>query len=175
VEGDQKSADALELRGGRMPKNNNPPASRTGDPPDGRRRGVLSWLLGTWAAGVAGAVVYPILNYLVPPDVPEAATLSVNAGPAATLTPNSGRVVPFGSEPAIVIRLPSGELRAFSATCTHLSCTVQYRPDLQQIWCACHNGHYDLNGRNVSGPPPRPLEAYAANVQGTDIVISRTG
>jgi Rieske Fe-S protein len=51
---------------------------------------------------------------------------------------------------------------------------VQYRPDLQQIWCACHNGHYDLNGRNVSGPPPRPLRAYDVNVNGDELVISRT-
>jgi len=134
---------------------------------------VLNWLLGTWATGVVGAVCYPILRYLVPPDVPEAPTLAVSAGPAATLAPNTGRVVPFGSEPAIVIRLPTGELRAFSATCTHLSCTVQYRPDLQQIWCACHNGHYNLNGVNVSGPPPRPLEPYDANVEKGDITISR--
>jgi cytochrome b6-f complex iron-sulfur subunit len=141
--------------------------------PDRDRRDLLSWLMGTSAAGVLGSVIYPILRYLVPPDVPEAPTLSVSAGPAATLAANTGRVVPFGSEPAIVIRLASGELRAFSAVCTHLSCTVQYRPDLGQIWCACHNGHYNVNGLNVSGPPPRPLEAYDANVQGGEITISR--
>ena len=34
------------------------------------------------------------------------------------------------------------------------------KEDLRQIWCACHNGLYDLAGRNVSGPPPRPLEVF---------------
>ncbi len=58
--------------------------------------------------------------------------------------------------------------------CTHLGCTVQYRPDLMQIWCACHNGHYNLNGVNVSGPPPRPLTPYAVNVLGNQIVVSKT-
>jgi len=130
-------------------------------------------LLGTWSAGVLGAIVFPILRYLVPPDVPEATTLSVKAGAASSLAPNSARIVPFGSTPAIVVRTPTGELRAFEGTCTHLSCTVQYRPDLEHIWCACHNGHYDLNGRNIAGPPPRPLETYDANVQGDEIVISR--
>ena len=156
-----------------MPPHRHPSLPPERDAPDGQRRGLLGWLLGTWATGVVGVVIYPILRYLVPPDVPEAPTLAVSAGPAATLASNSGRVVAFGSEPAIVIRLPSGELRAFSATCTHLSCTVQYRPDLQQIWCACHNGHYNLNGLNVSGPPPRPLEAYDANVANGEITISR--
>lgn len=141
--------------------------------PDPGRRSLLNWLLGTWAAGVLGTVVFPVVRYLVPPEIPEAPTLSVKAGPASTLTPNSARIVPFGRAPAIVVRLVSGELRAFAGTCTHLSCTVQYRSDLEHIWCACHNGHYDLHGRNISGPPPRPLETYEADVQGDEIVISK--
>lgn len=137
------------------------------------RRSVLNWLLATWGGGILGAVLYPIARYLAPPDTPEAAALSVSAGSARTLPPNTGRVVPFGSQPAIVLRTPGGELRAFTATCTHLDCTVQYRPDLQRIWCACHDGQYDLNGRNVAGPPPRPLEAYDVNVKDDEIVIAR--
>ena len=122
------------------------------------RRDLLNRLLVLWGGGVLGSVFYPVLRYLSPPEVPESAASTVSAGNATTLLPNSGRVVPFGARPAIVIRTATGELRAFSATCTHLDCTVQYRPDLQRIWCACHNGQYDLTGRNVEGPPPRPLE-----------------
>lgn len=144
---------------------------QTGDEPD--RRTFLNRLLGVWATGVVASILYPILRYVVPPDVPEAATQSVTAGQASTLLPNSGRVVPFGSTPAIVIRTPAGEYRAFSAVCTHLSCTVQYRPDLQHIWCACHNGHYDLYGRNIAGPPPRPLEPYDVNLRDREIVLTR--
>ena len=131
-------------------------------------------LFGTWGVGVLGAVVYPVVKFLVPPNIPEATTLSASAGKASDLAPNSGRIVPFGSQPALVVRLPNGELRAFTAMCTHLSCTVQYRPDLQEIWCACHNGHYDLTGKNVAGPPPKPLRAYDVNVKGDEIIVSRT-
>jgi cytochrome b6-f complex iron-sulfur subunit len=138
-----------------------------------KRRDLLGWLLGVWGVGVLASVAYPVLRFLSPPEVPEDTSLTVSAGRASSLLPNSGRLVPFGAEPAIVVRLAGGELRAFTAVCTHLSCTVQYRDDLQQIWCACHNGHYDLNGRNVSGPPPRPLTPYTVNVKGDEIVISR--
>lgn len=138
-----------------------------------RRRRFLNRLLGTWAGGVVASVFYPVVRYLVPPEVPEAATLSVSGGNLATLVPNSGRIVPFGSAPVIVIRTATGELRAFAATCTHLACTVQYRPELGHIWCACHNGHYDLNGRNVSGPPPAPLAVFDVNVKDDEIVILR--
>ena len=137
------------------------------------RRSFLNWFLGTWAGGVLAAVGFPIARYLTPPDIPEPATASASAGPAATLALNSYRIVPLGAQPAIVIRLATGELRAFAATCTHLACTVQYRSDLSQIWCACHNGHYDLNGRNVSGPPPRPLDAYEVSERNGEIVITR--
>lgn len=137
------------------------------------RRNILNWLLGLWGGGVCGAIAYPIARYLAPPDIPESATQSVSAGSATSLAPNSARVVAFGSRPAIVVRTPAGELRAFSATCTHLDCTVQYRPDLQRIWCACHNGQYDLNGRNVAGPPPRPLETFDVNVRDDEIALSR--
>jgi Rieske Fe-S protein len=149
--------------------------SRESPAPDANRRSLLNWILGTWSAGVLGSIVFPIARYMVPPDVPEATTRSVSAGPASTLVPNSARIVPFGSVPAIVVRLPNGDLRAFEGTCTHLSCTVQYRDDLEHIWCACHNGHYDLSGRNISGPPPRPLETFDADVQGDEIIISRRG
>jgi Rieske Fe-S protein len=141
--------------------------------PNPERRQVLDWLLGSWLAGVLGSVVYPVARYLVPPDVAEAAPPSVNAGKAATLLSNTGRIVPFGTQPVMVVRTSTGELRAFSATCTHLTCTVQYRSDLEHIWCACHNGHYDLNGRNIAGPPPRPLDPFDVAVQGEDIVIVR--
>jgi Rieske Fe-S protein len=137
------------------------------------RRDLLNWLLGSWFAGVLGSVVYPIARYLVPPDLPEAAPPSVNAGKAATLAPNAGRMVAFGTAPVIVVRTAGGDLRAFAATCTHLACTVQYRPDLELIWCACHDGRYDLTGRNVAGPPPRPLDRFDVAVSGEDILIIR--
>lgn len=138
-----------------------------------QRRTFLNYLLGTSVGAVLAAILYPITRFLVPPKLPESSQLNVVAAKVADLKPNSGKVFQFGSEPAIVIDTPGGEIRAFTAICTHLGCTVQYRPDLQQIWCACHNGHYDLYGKNVSGPPPRPLQRYTVNVRGDQIVVSK--
>jgi Rieske Fe-S protein len=122
---------------------------------------------------MAASVLYPLARYVSPPDVPEAQTDRVVAGKDTDLKPNEGKVFRFGSKPGLLVRTAEGEYRAFSATCTHLNCTVQYRGDLRQIWCACHNGTFDLNGQNVSGPPPRPLEAFKVNVANGEIVVSR--
>ena len=143
------------------------------DPPPTRRR-FTTWLLSTSLGAFAVSVLYPITRYLVPPRVGESSAASVTlALKPDELKPNTGQIVKFGSRPAIVIRTPAGELRAFSAVCTHLNCTVQYRPDLGNIWCACHNGRFDLKGQNIAGPPPRPLDAYVVNVRGAQIVVSK--
>jgi cytochrome b6-f complex iron-sulfur subunit len=99
------------------------------------------------------------------------------AGKVTAFKPNSGTIVKFGTKPALLVRANDGQFKAYTAVCTHLDCTVQYKSDTSQIWCACHNGLYDLSGQVVSGPPPRPLEVFAVNLRGEpgqeDVVVSR--
>lgn len=140
---------------------------------DSSRRRFVDWLLGVGFIGWIGSVFYPILQYIIPPRVPEARVSSVKIGPVADFPLNSGRIVKYGHLPVLVIRLQTGEFHAFSATCTHLSCTVQYRADWKIIWCACHNGRYDLNGKNIYGPPPRPLEMFATAVKDGELYVMK--
>ncbi len=138
------------------------------------RRRFINWFLGTSTGTFLVAVLYPVSRYLVPPEVGEstAGTVTLAIKPD-DVKPNTGQIFKFGSRPGILVRTAAGELRAFSAVCTHLNCTVQYRPDISHIWCACHNGHYDLNGKNVEGPPPRPLDTFVVNARGNQIVVSK--
>ena len=141
--------------------------------PEETRRRWLTWFLSTSVGLFLIAVLYPVSRYLMPPQIEESPARAVRLAVApAEVKPNSGQIFKFGSRPGLLIRTPSGELRAFSAICTHLACIVQYRPDLGHIWCACHNGHFDLNGKNMTGPPPRPLERYIVKVQQERIVVS---
>lgn len=143
------------------------------DPARPSRRSFLDWVLGTALGSLGVSVFYPVVHYLIPPREAEAAVSSVVAPfNASELAPNSGRIIRFGKRPAILVRTPGGELRCFDAVCTHLACTVQYREDLGHIWCACHNGHFDLHGRNIAGPPPRPLPAHGVRLRGEEIVIT---
>jgi len=137
------------------------------------RRKLLNILLGGGVSALFAYIFYPIWRYLTPPEIPEATPSSVLAGTVDELQLNSGKIVKFGRKPVILIRTPAGEYRAFSAICTHLDCIVQYRPDYKHIWCACHNGHYDLNGINIAGPPPRPLMPYKVNIKDQKIFISK--
>ena len=138
----------------------------------------LSALLTAGFVSTAAAIAYPVARFVIPPPSGEPATASAVAGKASALKPNSGRIFKFGSRPGIVVRTADGEVRAFSAVCTHLDCTVQFKADTSQLWCACHNGTYDLGGNVVSGPPPRGLEKFVVNVRGEpgdeEIVVSRS-
>ncbi|MBK7601573.1 MAG: Rieske 2Fe-2S domain-containing protein [Acidobacteria bacterium] len=143
------------------------------EPEVNRRRKFLNYLLGTSIGATLVAICYPVTKFLIPPEVTEATQNSVIAGKVNEFVANSGKIIKFGNKPVLLLRTPAGDLKAFSATCTHLDCIVQYQAESSGIWCACHNGRYDLNGQNVSGPPPRPLEEYTVNTRGDDIIVSK--
>jgi Rieske Fe-S protein len=134
---------------------------------------LVGWLLGGGFAASLAAFIYPVIRFMNPPELPEATVNEVSAGTVAEFPVNTGKIVKFGSRPVILIHSTEDDWRAFSAVCTHLNCTVQYKQDTRQIWCACHNGLYDLNGRVVSGPPPRPLEEYTVRLREDEVVVSR--
>lgn len=126
------------------------------------RRSFTNWFLGSSVGALLTSIAYPILRFLSPPHVAEAATNEVEVGLVndPELLENGFKVVPFGADPVIVVRVAEGDYRAFHAVCTHLDCIVSYRPDRELLWCYCHEGMFDLEGRNVGGPPPRPLESF---------------
>jgi len=144
------------------------------------RRDFVDLML-TGALGLTAiAALIPAAAYVVPPEGGDAQTdETVLPFTAEELAANSGRIFRFGNQPGLVLKTASGEIRAFSAKCTHLSCIVQYAPAAGRINCNCHGGWYDLTGKNVAGPPPRPLQAFVVNLrrrqggEGHDIVVSR--
>jgi nitrite reductase/ring-hydroxylating ferredoxin subunit len=144
-----------------------------------------NWLLRFLEASIAmtvAAVFYPVGRYLWPRPATNSGGLTMIAPYRMNqLKPDAaGRWPPpfnFGGKPCLLF-LVDGQPRAVNAVCTHLQCTVEYRPVQNDIFCNCHNGVYDLNGRNVAGPPPRPLEVYKAVKGGgkpgeEEIIVSR--
>jgi Rieske Fe-S protein len=159
--------------------------------PNLRRRGVLLNSLRAAIAATVFAILYPVVCFLRPRAATVSGAQEVTA-PFRTgeLTTSGGRTFDFGGKPCLVVLtsegakrvaarqpLRSDDVRAFNAICTHVDCTVKYRREQSDIFCSCHDGVYDLNGRNVSGPPPRPLETYKVALRGDpgeeEIIVSR--
>jgi len=137
-----------------------------------RRRFIDFFLGGSFIATVA-AFLYPVIRYVLPPRQAEAVQKKVAAAKVGELAPNTAKIFKFGSTPAILVNTQEGKLLAFSAVCTHLTCTVSYEVSTGTLYCPCHNGRFDMAGNVVSGPPPRPIEVYAVEVAGEDIFVSR--
>jgi cytochrome b6-f complex iron-sulfur subunit len=141
------------------------------------RRRFVEWMMGTSMGALAVSVLYPVLRFLDPPRIAEQSVQQVEVGPAndPDLVQKGFKIVRFGNEPVIVVKAAEGDYRAFTATCTHLDCIVEFRPQLGVLWCNCHNGQYDLTGRNIAGPPPRPLTKLVvhtlAQAGGTPLLV----
>ena len=136
-----------------------------------KRRDFLNIVLGGGFIAWLGALLFPIFKYLEPPKVEEVKVSNVKIGGVDDMEKDSGKIIKFGNKPVIVVRKTNGDYVAFSAVCTHLDCIVQFRKDYGQIYCACHNGRYDLNGRNVSGPPPAPLQKYGIAIKDNEVIV----
>jgi Rieske Fe-S protein len=131
------------------------------------RRGFLNWLLGTSTGALLASVFYPVARFISPPTIPEATTNQVQAGPTndPEILERGYKILRFGSEPVILIRIAENDFRAFAATCTHLDCIVEFHRKEQRLWCNCHNGEYNLNGQQVAGPPPSPLQSFKVDLE----------
>jgi cytochrome b6-f complex iron-sulfur subunit len=68
------------------------------------RRGFLGWLLGGGVAASLGSFLYPVVEFVNPPAVPEATVDEVGAGKAQDFKINSGKIIKFGSRPVLLIR-----------------------------------------------------------------------
>jgi nitrite reductase/ring-hydroxylating ferredoxin subunit len=77
---------------------------------------------------------------------------------------------PTDHDPCLLIRTRDDELLAYSQKCTHLSCAVVPKLDEGVLHCPCHEGIFDLaTGRNIAGPPPRPLSVIELEVVGDEV------
>lgn len=103
--------------------------------------------------------------------------LAAGEAALAEIAPGQGAIVSIDGETLAVSRDGDGggALRAVSAACTHMGCTVHWN-EAERTWdCPCHGGRYAADGRVISGPPladlkPRPLphDLALASAPGSD-------
>ena len=94
----------------------------------------------------------------------------INLGPASRLGDGQVKAFVRDGRPALVIN-SDGKFYAMSATCTHLSCTVKWNPDKQEIECPCHGGAFDAQGRPLRGPVKKPLRQFEVMLRNDNIIV----
>ena len=74
----------------------------------------------------------------------------------------------LGSTPILLSRLAEGEVKAFSAICTHQQCVVS-----AEFGCACHGSEFDPStGEPTQGPAMQPLPEFTVTLDGDTILVS---
>ena len=75
---------------------------------------------------------------------------------------------------AVYVVKAGNNTKVFSNVCTHMQCPVRWQADLGQFLCPCHGGLYDITGKNIGGPPPKPLPQYVHRIDGTTLFIQNS-
>jgi cytochrome b6-f complex iron-sulfur subunit len=122
-----------------------------------------------------GAFLYPVFRYLKPREEEDTtnAVQSVVAAKISEIKTVHAKLFKFGTKPAWVYENEKKDIVAVIATCSHLGCTVTFYPEKNQFICGCHGGTYDATGKNIAGPPPRPLTPLKVLFDGDNIIASK--
>ncbi|HET7620118.1 MAG TPA: ubiquinol-cytochrome c reductase iron-sulfur subunit [Vicinamibacterales bacterium] len=148
----------------------------------GRRR-ALSFFVAAAVSAVSGSLATVLSAFALRPLRRADPSPWLRAGPIADLSPNTpvARVVSVRQADGwyrartnrTIFLVWDGEqdVRALSATCSHLGCQVAWNADAKTFRCPCHGGVYAADGRVVSGPPPRPLSALPVDIRGGEVLV----
>jgi Rieske Fe-S protein len=138
------------------------------------RRQFLNSLLGGWLGALLASFLYPVIKFVFPPyKEPDKVTLFFSE--FKDIEPGTVKSFAWGAKPGLIKKKMNGSYLAFVAVCTHLDCTVTYKPDQKKFFCACHDGWYDEDGKNIGGPPPRPLRQLIVAIDGESLIVKREG
>lgn len=118
--------------------------------------------------------LYVIVQYIIPPKLREKILESMKIGKVSDVPAEGVKIVKFNRTPIIFLKNGEGQVKAFSAVCTHLGCIVEYRNDDRKFHCNCHGSVFDLDGKNITGPAPRPLQPYRVEIKQDDIYVSKS-
>jgi nitrite reductase/ring-hydroxylating ferredoxin subunit len=133
------------------------------------RRDFAKFLVLTSGAFVVGQG-WIALNHLTKqrrPAAPRVRIASLRDVPVGTSIVFS---YPTEHQRCLLIRPEEGVLVAYSQSCTHLACAVVPRIEEGVLHCPCHEGFFDLrSGRNIAGPPPRPLPRIVLDLDGDEV------
>lgn len=147
-----------------MEANSHPESSRRS-----RREFVADAVMSVGAVVGLGGLAFRFIQYLYP-VVPAVKFVQVFAGKETDIPADGVRFVNLPQGPVMLER-DGEQVRALSAICTHLGCIIHWHPERKEFVCPCHGGVYAMDGKVISGPPPRPLGKIEVQVRSERVFL----
>ena len=139
------------------------------------RRQFLNSLFGGSLLAFFSGTLFPLAKFAFPTLGKEPDFVVLNKTDFAAIPNNSAKIFAWGGVPGIYLKKEDGSTAALRGVCTHMECNVAYRPAEKKFYCACHKGWFDETGKNIAGPPPKPLEFFEVMEKGEKMIIARKG
>ncbi len=87
------------------------------------------------------------------------------------ITKNDAFIKETLSENVWAVKNPGENIKVFSPICPHLGCRYQWHPQKNLFICPCHNSVFNIDGKVVSGPAPRPLDTLPIKEQNNYLYV----
>ncbi|MBA5867207.1 MAG: Rieske 2Fe-2S domain-containing protein [Nitrospira sp. CR1.3] len=145
--------------------------------PTGTRRRFFQWVTRA-AAGLIGlSLAIPLVGYVISPALKRRTQSWVDVASLDELPVGKPKQVDYvatvqdgyletKTQKAVwAVKQTDGQVTVFSPICTHLGCGYHWDEGEQKFKCPCHGSAFDLSGRVVAGPAPRPLDALPSKME----------
>jgi len=136
----------------------------------GRRRFLSQAVMGFGLLFGLGTLALRFIQFLVPSPGPKRVG-AVLIGAESRVPMGEAVSLDLSGHKILVLRTDEGVV-AFSRRCTDLGCLVSWNKEREQFLCPCHQGVFDKTGRNIAGPPPRPLDRFEVVKRGEHLYVS---
>ncbi len=139
------------------------------------RRIFLNTLFGGWLLTFTSGSLYALWKFAFPTLGKEPDFVVLKTTDFLSIPPNSVKPFAWGGKMGLLFKKTGGAISALKGVCTHMECNITYRPEERKFYCACHKGWFDENGKNIEGPPPKPLEFFEIITSGEKLIIAKKG
>jgi Rieske Fe-S protein len=139
------------------------------------RRTFLNTLFGGWLVAFFSGSAYALLKFAFPTLGKEPDFVVLNLTDYKDIPANSAKPFAWGGKLGIFLKKTDGSTMALKGVCSHMECNVVYKPEDKRFYCACHKGWFDDTGKNIEGPPPKPLEVFEIRIEDEKLIVVRKG
>ena len=151
--------------------------------PIGTRRTFFGWVIGAVSAVIGLGLAVPLLGYVISPALKRKQQTWVRVGTVAELPVGKPKDLSYSMtvkdgwretttmKAVWAIRQADNQVTVFSPICPHLGCGFRWDGQDRQFQCPCHGSIYDLSGKVLGGPAPRPLDVLPSKVEKGELFV----